>query len=162
MAEPSAADAANANNDDILSLAERRPRRQNRRLPLRYRDEQPAPPPSLPPVILTSPPTEESSPRPDRTLWKSSSNLFGVFRQYRAVAFPSHDPDSEAQLSDISGPVTQTTTASQSTSAVRFYPYPNQNVFLLGEWYWNGGVQKTREDFKKLVDIICNPSFNPR
>ncbi|KJA23581.1 hypothetical protein HYPSUDRAFT_101562, partial [Hypholoma sublateritium FD-334 SS-4] len=41
-----------------------------------------------------------------------------------------------------------------------FQPYPNKNAFLLGEWYWNGGTQKTKESFKKLTEIICNETFD--
>ncbi len=32
---------------------------------------------------------------------------------------------------------------------------------MLGEWYWNGGLQKSKESFRKLVDIICDQSFTP-
>ncbi|KJA26291.1 hypothetical protein HYPSUDRAFT_133110, partial [Hypholoma sublateritium FD-334 SS-4] len=48
-----------------------------------------------------------------------------------------------------------------SQSLSLFQPYPNKNAFLLGEWYWNGGTQKTQDSFRKLMDIICSPSFNP-
>jgi hypothetical protein len=42
-----------------------------------------------------------------------------------------------------------------------FRPYPNKSAFLLGEWYWNEGVQKTKENFKKLTRIICGRDFKP-
>jgi hypothetical protein len=42
-----------------------------------------------------------------------------------------------------------------------FAPYPNENSFLLGDWYWNDGVQKSKHSFKQLVDIISSPSFRP-
>ncbi|KAF8835367.1 hypothetical protein BDN67DRAFT_1040256 [Paxillus ammoniavirescens] len=29
-----------------------------------------------------------------------------------------------------------------------FYPYPNKNALLLGEWYWNEGPQKSKCSFK--------------
>ncbi len=38
---------------------------------------------------------------------------------------------------------------------------PNKNAFLLGEWYWNGSAQKTKEGFKQLLEIISDSSFNP-
>jgi hypothetical protein len=48
---PSSSAVAAKNDDyDHLSLAERRPRRLDRRLPKRFRDELPQPPPSLPPA----------------------------------------------------------------------------------------------------------------
>jgi hypothetical protein len=42
-----------------------------------------------------------------------------------------------------------------------FYPYPNEYSFRLGDWYWNHGVQKSRESFRKLLDIIGDPGFRP-
>ena len=147
-----------------------RPRRLNRRLPLRFRHEQPAPLRTLPPVkalqtnqtnnVLCSAPASLAAPRPILKLLTSPRNDFGLFRQYNAVDFPSHDPEAEAQLSDISNspPDDQN---SRSLSKSLFQPYPNRNAFLLGEWYWNGGTQKTKECFKKLTDIICDQSFDP-
>jgi hypothetical protein len=40
-----------------------------------------------------------------------------------------------------------------------FCPYPNENSFLLGDWHWNHGVQKSHNSFKGLLDIIRNPWF---
>lgn len=31
----------------------------------------------------------------------------------------------------------------------------------MGDWYWNGGVQKSQENFKSLVDLISRPDFSP-
>ncbi len=42
-----------------------------------------------------------------------------------------------------------------------FFPYPNYSAFLLGEWYWGNGVQKTKDGFQKLVNIITGGGFNP-
>lgn len=42
-----------------------------------------------------------------------------------------------------------------------FYPYPNKNSFLLGNWYWNNRAQKSRKDFKDLLRIISSPEFHP-
>ena len=153
--------------DDSLPIAVRRPRRINRRLPLRFRNEEPAPLRSLPPVEsmpASSTPRSAlgSQPRPSRDLKITPRNKFGLFRQYHAVDFPSHDPEAEAQLSDIPDPATNDLENSCSGgSESLFKPYPNKNAFLLGEWYWNGGTQKTKESFKKLMDIICDKSFNP-
>ena len=41
------------------------------------------------------------------------------------------------------------------------HPYPNQNAYLLGEWYWNRGLQKSQTSFKQLVDIVGDPEFQP-
>ncbi|KAF8221580.1 hypothetical protein L208DRAFT_1530980 [Tricholoma matsutake] len=40
-------------------------------------------------------------------------------------------------------------------------PYPNHSSFALGEWYWGDGVQKTKKNFKNLIDIITRPDFHP-
>ncbi|OBZ70227.1 hypothetical protein A0H81_10051 [Grifola frondosa] len=42
-----------------------------------------------------------------------------------------------------------------------FHPYPNRSSFLLGEWYWNGSVQKSQDDFKHLLGIVGDPVFHP-
>ncbi|KJA26033.1 hypothetical protein HYPSUDRAFT_105527, partial [Hypholoma sublateritium FD-334 SS-4] len=148
-------------------VAEGRPRRENRRRPLRYRHEQPALLRSLPPVesmqagdVLGSASASQPPPCPVRDLLISQRNKFGLFRQYHAADFPSHDPEVEAQLSDISNS-TSNDQNSRSQSEYLFQPYPNKNAFLLGEWYWNGGTQKTKECFKKLTNIICDQSFDP-
>lgn len=41
-----------------------------------------------------------------------------------------------------------------------FYPYPNENSFRLGEWYWAGG-QKSQESFSDLINIVSSPTFRP-
>jgi hypothetical protein len=42
-----------------------------------------------------------------------------------------------------------------------FYPYPNQNSFLLGDWNWNHGIQKSHDSFNELLTIIGSPDFHP-
>jgi hypothetical protein len=50
--------------------------------------------------------------------------------------------------------------ASPSPGSSVFYPYPNENSFLLGDWYWNRGIQKSQGDFRKLLDIVGSPEFS--
>ncbi|KJA15800.1 hypothetical protein HYPSUDRAFT_148660 [Hypholoma sublateritium FD-334 SS-4] len=121
--------------ENLLSIAERRPRRE-RRLPLRFRDDLPVQLPSLPPssdipplapvTSVTEPSRSQEllQPTGERQILKTRHNAFGLFRQYHAIAFPSHDPDSKIQLCDLLN------TASD-------------------------------ESFKKLIDIICDQSFDP-
>jgi hypothetical protein len=40
-------------------------------------------------------------------------------------------------------------------------PYLNQNLFALGDWYWNHGVQKSQEAFRTLIEIVGNSNFRP-
>ncbi|KAF8122026.1 hypothetical protein EV363DRAFT_1072394, partial [Boletus edulis] len=42
-----------------------------------------------------------------------------------------------------------------------FYPYPNESSMHLGNWYWNEGAQKSKENFKELLDIVGDPAFSP-
>ena len=38
--------------------------------------------------------------------------------------------------------------------------YPNQSLFILGDWLWNGGVTKSQASFDTLMDIIRNSDFH--
>ena len=42
-----------------------------------------------------------------------------------------------------------------------FDPYPNENSFLSGDWYWNHGAQKSQKSFKELINIVASPKFKP-
>ena len=98
--------------------------------------------------------------RPKCQILKSLRNVFGLFRQYHAVDYPTHDPDEEAELSNV--PESSENSSVEATElATAFQPYPNKSAFLLGEWYWNGGVQKSKEGFKKLIEIVSGQSFDP-
>ncbi|KJA15705.1 hypothetical protein HYPSUDRAFT_100251, partial [Hypholoma sublateritium FD-334 SS-4] len=143
-----------------------------KRLPLRYRVDLPVQLPGLPPPFVAEPVVSVSSipilistgshqvQLPTRQILKSPCNIFGLFRQYFTVNFPSHDPESELQFSDVS-PSTSDGDKVEPLSTKLFQPYPNKNAFLLGEWYWNGGLQKSKEDFKNLMNIISDESFVP-
>lgn len=92
---------------------------------------------------------------------ETQRNAFGVFRRYLAPAIPSHDPDQllrtdSAGLSDIPANRSEAPTAENL-----FGPYPNQSSFMLGQWYWCGGAQKSKDDFQKLVGIIADADFSP-
>jgi hypothetical protein len=148
------------------SLAQRRGRREHRQLPKRYQDVLPEPPASLPPasVTVTSPPITAApalpqalSPvlSPNRDILKSVRNVFGLFRQYHATSFPDHDPNENIVADDLID-------SSLDTHPVETYhPYPNQSSFLLGEWYWNDGVQKSQSSFQNLLKIVGHPEFRP-
>ncbi|KIJ62523.1 hypothetical protein HYDPIDRAFT_168929 [Hydnomerulius pinastri MD-312] len=106
-------------NDDGLSLAQRRPRRLNRRLPTRFRDFVPEPHMPLPPaevqansdhVELADPPHPPSSSvppplppahAPSHQKIKTQLNSFGLFRLYDANSLPTHDPDTNDPSDDV-------------------------------------------------------------
>jgi len=166
--------------ENNLSLAQRRPRRQDRRLPKRFRDILPEPLPSRP--IVVDPP---SSPRPSSPIasappsplrgsslhllasrvgriFRTPRNIFGLFRQYCSDKAPSHDPEGNVDLLDLSDYSTSSDGSLEPQNNEHdFYPFPNKNSFLLGEWYWNHGIQKSRESFSDLLGIVSDPSFRP-
>ena len=144
------------------SLAERRPRRQNILLPKRYRDIMPQPAPSLPPPGLGSPspsllsitaPEADTSSTPDahadtfplpsrvRRIIRTPRNIFGIVRQYFTAQVPTVDPEEHVTLEDMLPPSGVNQPLSGNTSSCsKWWPFPNKNSFLLGNWHWNGGL----------------------
>jgi hypothetical protein len=158
-----------------MSLAQRRPRQQNRRLPKRFRDILPQPPPTMPSEVCDQPPasvgqvvtSNESSALSSHTMFCTRPNVFGLVRQYFSSTPPSHDPEEYVTLADLSSipgsaPVTeeQLHPLADSDGDSRYYPYPNHSSFQLGDWYWNQGVQKSQGDYMKLVGILGGGTFN--
>ena len=84
-------------------------------------------------------------------------NLFGLFRRYEAVELPSHNPEENSSLDELSDIPNDPMLHPDSSAS--FYPYPNSSSFRLGDWYWNSGAQKSQASFKELVEIIGDPEF---
>ena len=152
----------------------------------RLRDVLPQPPPALPPPGMgaeVSAPQESSQmlssslsddqdgseSNPSRTqptglasglrkTLETARNSFGLFRCYFACRFPSHDPESEVGMLDLSDILHSRTERPASSS---YDPYPNQSTFRLGNWYWNHGVQKSQMSFRELIGIIGDVDFQP-
>jgi hypothetical protein len=93
-----------------------------------------------------------------RKLLKSARNKFGLFRQYHATCFPDHDPNENITHEDLMDTSPDTFAGYLADC---YQPYPNQTLFLLGEWYWNGGLKKTLSGFQNLIKIVGHPSFQP-
>jgi hypothetical protein len=96
---------------------------------------------------------------PVEQILRSTRNVFGLFRQYRATRFPEHDPDENTTSDDLMETSPDSLTSYLSDS---YHPYPNQFSFLLGEWYWNDGLKKSRSSFKNLLKIIGHPDYQPQ
>ena len=157
-------------DDSHLSIMERRQWTQrNRRLPRRFRDELPQPPQPLPPPhivqAVTSSQREEGisstlAERLNRTrlhrFFTTPYNAFGLARRFYTKGLPTYDPEENISLQDLSNIDLPTHT---SNSSQVFYPYPNHSSFALGDWFWNGGVQKSQATFRQLIDIICDADF---
>jgi hypothetical protein len=48
----------------------------------------------------------------------------------------------------------------KADEASLYYPYPNRSSLELGNWYWNGGVQKSQQSFNELVNIVTDSDFD--
>ena len=170
--------------DGPPSLAVRRQRREIR-LPKRFRDEIPQASAALPPAsardlidtaavasimetgssasstdptVATATAPTPKSPTHSRQILRSHRNAFGLFREYFAVNFPFHDPEELVTMSDLSDVPDPSADPANGPS---FGPYPNENSFRLGEWFWCGEPQKSKKSFKELLDIISDPGFRP-
>ena len=129
-------------------------------------------PPTSPSDCISQPPT--SSPEPasmsnSLPVTSTTRNCFGLSRCFFGIV-PSYESDDEF-LELIS--VTDHTddpppslspmpfVASHSDMGLDYYPYPNQNAFKLGDWFWNHGVQKSKGSFNELVRIVGHHDFRP-
>lgn len=165
-------------------LVRHRTRRGKAALPRRYRDICPDPPAALPPSQLrtTNPASEVPSSRSAagareathtgshlRKILQSACNIFGLFREYHATHFPSHDPDGDITKESLCADSNEdiATADPMSVSGVThstppsFFPYPTYNSLLLGDWYWNGKINKSSSDFMDLIKIVGHPEFRP-
>jgi hypothetical protein len=91
---------------------------------------------------------------------RTPRNIFGLFRQYRAERLPSHDPEEFVGFQDLQDAPVSTDRPLQNLDNI-IYPYPNENSFRLGEWYWNHGIQKSHESFTELLSIVGGSKFRP-
>ena len=99
-----------------------------------------------------------------RQIFRTPRNIFGLIRQYYAERLPLNDPEELVTLEDLSTPSFPIDSSRHPplTSVNTFYPYPNENSFRLGHWYWNAGVQKSQQGFKDLVAVVGDPCFEPK
>jgi hypothetical protein len=117
-------------------------------------------------------PTHDTSSLLLRTLrfFRTLPNVFGLSRQYYNSHLPTHDPEEVTALENLT--LTHSDQEgldlSMPASAIQheggedsdtFHPYPNKSSFLLGNWFWNGGLQKSQKSFKELLRIINDTEF---
>jgi hypothetical protein len=95
---------------------------------------------------------------------RSCRNIFGLVRQYFGKKLPSIDPEEHVTLAaspPSAADASPQPSSGQTQSQPKWWPFPNKSSFLLGNWHWNGGLQKSQSEFKDLIDIVGDPSFNP-
>jgi hypothetical protein len=128
---------------------------------------------SQPPLLNQPEPIPQNTP----SQYITRPNGFGLYREYRKLSFPLHDPEEEISADDFldfdsfSLPLSveksvpfrgESDRRTDSSELGEFWPYPNKSAFLLGDWYWSGNGQKSKQDFSKLLEIICNnDGFSP-
>jgi hypothetical protein len=87
-------------------------------------------------------------------------NGFSVFRRYHTRSKPSHDPDAQIDLKMLSNIVHTNQSIAGQSNLLTFNPYPNKSAFLLGEWFWTEGTQKSQRSFMNLLDVLGRPGFS--
>lgn len=120
-------------------------------------------PPSVPtvPILQEAPPQDPVPPsRHDEHV--TQMNSFKLFRVYDGDSIPIHDPEDESDdLGDSPLPKPTVNVVQGIDPEDPFYPYPNENSWRLGDWYWNQGTQKSKKSFRNLLDIIGSTDFQP-
>ena len=96
-----------------------------------------------------------------RQIHQTPPNSFGLFRVYNKESLPVYDPEDTIDDSTVPQPTTAWDFVAKSTVENPFYPYPNESSLLLGDWYWDQSSLKSKGSFKRLLDIIGSPSFQP-
>jgi hypothetical protein len=97
-----------------------------------------------------------------QTFFTTQRNNFRLFRRYHREGPPQHDPDENTTLHHLSDVAADDTPATSKPPPAVYHPYPNHSSFRLGDWYWNGGTQKSQASFKDLVSIVGDPTFLPK
>ena len=84
-------------------------------------------------------------------------------RQYFTTQLPIADPEDLITLEDLSSTAANLLphNSMPATTTTDLHPFPNKSSFLLGDWYWNGGIQKSHQSFKDLIGIVGDRSFDP-
>ncbi|KIJ58044.1 hypothetical protein HYDPIDRAFT_34551 [Hydnomerulius pinastri MD-312] len=109
------------------------------------------------PTSISPPPHVDAVPDSDlRRMLKTPANSFGLFRVYDQGSLPSHGPRITSKAAQ---PRRQSENSTSTDLESSFFPYPNENSFRLGDWYWNQGTQLSQQNFQKLLELIGSAEF---
>lgn len=72
----------------------------------------------------------------------------------------SHDPEELVTLNDLSPGNTNHSPSPPHLTPSKFYPYPNESSFRLGNWHWEG-LLKSHSSFDDLLKIVGNTNYRP-
>ena len=127
----------------------------------------PLPPPNnaYPQLVATIPSLQEASvqghiPPSWHEEHITQMNTFNLLCVYDNDTIPVHDP--EDQSSDLGdSPLHKVNMVQGFDPENPFHPYLNKNLWHLGDWYWNQGMQKSKKSFTNLLNIIGSTDFKP-
>ena len=101
----------------------------------------------------------------------TARNCFGLSRQFFGTHVPSYELDDEGFLEFLSATdctddpplslLPMPLGALHPDMGLNYYPYPNENAFKLGDWFWNHGVQKSKGSFSELIKIVGHHDVHP-
>jgi hypothetical protein len=117
---------------------------------------------SVAPPSSSNPHTRNSAEGLFETVRTTPVDLFGLYKRYQAPEEFPYDPDTmpitPAPQPDHPGQDAGGASGSVSHQSP-FYPFPNKNAFLLGEWRAGDGNGKGRAEFSRLTEIITSPDW---
>ena len=90
------------------------------------------------------------------SMFEMAWNTFGLWWKYILNKGPKHDPEKHVTLEEKVDYVDV-----DAESPTDFSPFPNQNLYLLDNWYWNHGAEKSQQSFQDLISIVSWPKFKP-
>jgi hypothetical protein len=88
----------------------------------------------------------------------TQKNEFGLYKRCRAPEEHPYDPEAHFSPKDFCEGTAYTGHLSDQDM---YYPFPNRNAFLLGEWRASDENGKGRTGFARLLEIIGSPDWNP-
>lgn len=135
------------------------------RIPKRFQDDLPGASGPTPVVIAADP-----SRRSLRVIlhvqdfFRSTPDVFGILREY--LHRPSYDPDAHVQPEDLANyyaaPIPTPTSIGVPQNHPPPWPFENMSKYLLMNWFYTGGPQKSEGEMNRLVkEVIGNAEFKP-
>ena len=121
--------------------------------------------PSVTPNIPSSQadPTAQSAQPPSKScaVLTTQKNSFGLFCIYDAESIPNaNDPEDQSGAGPLPAHRLNVPTSQMLPGSMNpFHPYLNESSWLIGDWFWNQGAQKSKQNFKNLVGIIKSANF---
>ncbi|RXW14632.1 hypothetical protein EST38_g11221 [Candolleomyces aberdarensis] len=125
--------------------------------------------PSQPVTSPASSPPPTDTQQPQLPLKETRRNGFGIYKRYQTQEDAPHDPDAQISLRDLQEePAEELLSALGEDSSpdgpppiTDLYPYPNISSFMLGDYFWSDGNDKSQDSFNKLIKIVTNKNFRP-